>query len=81
MKVLLKKVPVFWIVLSLTALLYLINFSVNDIWTENESFYAESVREMAEKGNYLEINNSRFYQLAAVALPWLDLQPDLQKIV
>jgi hypothetical protein len=56
MKVLLKKVPVFWIVLSLTALLYLINFSVNDIWTENESFYAESVREMAEKGNYLEIN-------------------------
>ncbi len=56
MKVLLKKVPVFWIVLSLTALLYLINFSVNDIWTENESFYAESVREMAERGNYLEIN-------------------------
>jgi 4-amino-4-deoxy-L-arabinose transferase-like glycosyltransferase len=56
MKVLLKKVPVFWIVLSLTAILYLINFSVNDIWTENESFYAESVREMTETGNYLEIN-------------------------
>ena len=56
MKVLLKKVPVFWVVLCFTALLYLINFSVNDIWTENESFYAESVREMAEKGNYLEIN-------------------------
>jgi len=56
MKVLLKKIPVFWIVLSLTALLYLINFSVNDIWTENESFYAESVREMVEQGNYLEIN-------------------------
>ncbi|NTV16218.1 MAG: glycosyltransferase family 39 protein [Chlorobiaceae bacterium] len=56
MKVLLKKVPVFWIVLSLTALLYLINFSVNDIWTENESFYAESVREMTETGNFFEIN-------------------------
>jgi 4-amino-4-deoxy-L-arabinose transferase-like glycosyltransferase len=56
MKVLLKKVPLFWIVLTLTALLYLINFSVNDIWTENESFYAESVREMAETGNYLDIN-------------------------
>jgi len=56
MVVLLKKVPVFWVVISLTALLYLINFSVNDIWTENESFYAESVREMAEKGNYLDIN-------------------------
>ncbi len=56
MKVLLKKVPVLWIVLGFTAFLYLINFSVNDIWTENESFYAESVREMAEQGNYLEIN-------------------------
>ena len=56
MKVLLKKVPVLWIVLSLTALLYLINFSINDIWTENESFYAESVREMTETGNFLEIN-------------------------
>ncbi len=63
MKVFLKKVPIFWVVISLTAFLYLINFSVNDIWTENESFYAESVREMAERGNYLDINynyQSRF---------------------
>ncbi len=59
----LKKVPIFWLVLSLSAFLYILNFSVNGIWTENESFYAESVREMVEKGNYLDINynyQSRF---------------------
>ncbi len=37
------------------ALLYLFNFHVNDIWTPNESFYAEAVREMFESGNFLEI--------------------------
>ncbi|MEI8186525.1 MAG: glycosyltransferase family 39 protein [Chlorobiaceae bacterium] len=55
MKISLNKAPVFWIILGLTALLYIINFSVNNIWTENESFYAESVREMVEKGNILDI--------------------------
>ncbi|OEK05660.1 hypothetical protein BFP71_18395 [Roseivirga misakiensis] len=34
---------------------YLLNFHVNDIWTPNESFYAEAVREMFESGNFLEI--------------------------
>ncbi len=48
--------PIFWIVLSLTGLLYVVNFSINGIWTENESLYAECVREMAEKGNFLDIN-------------------------
>ena len=33
---------------------YLLNFHVNDIWTPNESFYAEAVREMFESGNFLE---------------------------
>ncbi len=33
---------------------YLFNFHVNDIWTPNESFYAEAVREMFESGNFLE---------------------------
>lgn len=37
------------------AALYLFNFHVNDIWTPNESFYAEAVREMFESGNFLEI--------------------------
>tara|TARA_R110000796_G_scaffold74374_1_gene167214 strand:+ start:176160 stop:177737 length:1578 start_codon:yes stop_codon:yes gene_type:complete len=31
------------------------NFHVNDIWTPNESFYAESVREMFESGNFIDI--------------------------
>ena len=52
----LKKVPLFWVVLSLSAFLYILNFSINGIWTENESLYAESVREMVEKGNFLDIN-------------------------
>ena len=56
MKVFLKQPPVFWIILSLTAILYITNFSINAIWTENESLYAESVREMVEKGNFLDIN-------------------------
>jgi 4-amino-4-deoxy-L-arabinose transferase-like glycosyltransferase len=36
------------------SLLYLFNFHVNDIWTPNESFYAEAVREMFESGNFSE---------------------------
>ncbi len=39
---------------GLTALLYFTNFGTNAIWTPNESFYAEAVREMFESGNYLE---------------------------
>lgn len=37
------------------SMLYFFNFYVNDIWTPNESFYAESVREMFESGNFLDI--------------------------
>ncbi|MEI8032603.1 MAG: glycosyltransferase family 39 protein [Chlorobiaceae bacterium] len=51
-----RKRAILWIMLALTALLYVINFQVNDIWTENESFYAESAREMSEQGNFLDIN-------------------------
>jgi len=54
---------VFIVLLILTGFLYVANFSINDIWTENESFYAEAVREMAEKNNYLDISfnyNPRF---------------------
>uniref|UniRef100_UPI00404835F2 ArnT family glycosyltransferase n=3 Tax=Roseivirga sp. TaxID=1964215 RepID=UPI00404835F2 len=41
--------------MALISMLYFYNFSVNDIWTPNESFYAESVREMFESGNFLDI--------------------------
>lgn len=41
---------------ALISILYLINFHVNDIFTPNESFYAEAVREMFESGNFLDIN-------------------------
>lgn len=37
------------------SLVYLFNFHVNDIWTPNESFYAEAVREMFEGNNFLDI--------------------------
>ncbi len=42
-------------IMTLISVLYFYNFSVNDIWTPNESFYAESVREMFESGNFLDI--------------------------
>ena len=45
---------VIFLMTSIT-MLYLVNFHVNDIWTPNESFYAESVREMFESGNFLDI--------------------------
>lgn len=41
--------------LFIIALLYFYNFHINDIWTPNESFYAESVREMFETGNFIDI--------------------------
>ncbi len=47
-----KQVTFLMIVVSA---LYLFNFHVNDIWTPNESFYAEAVREMFESGNFLEM--------------------------
>lgn len=39
----------------LITFIYFFQFGVNDIWTPNESFYAEAVREMFESGNFLEI--------------------------
>jgi len=50
-----KSSSFYLILLFLTAVLYSINFHVNDIWTENESFYAEAVREMFENGNFTNI--------------------------
>jgi len=43
---------VFWL-LSIAA--YFWNLGINNIWTPNEGFYADSVREMFESGNYLDI--------------------------
>jgi len=45
----------FLILLAFTALLYVVNFHINDIWTENESFYADAVRVMLQKGDFLNI--------------------------
>ena len=39
----------------LIAFVYFYNFHVNDIWTPNESFYADAVREMFESGNFIDI--------------------------
>ena len=44
------------LVFLLVSILYFYNFHVNDIWTPNESFYAESVREMFKSGNFFDIN-------------------------
>ncbi|OEK01788.1 hypothetical protein BFP97_09790 [Roseivirga sp. 4D4] len=43
-------------IFGVISILYFINFQVNDIFTPNESFYAEAVREMFESGNFLDIN-------------------------
>ncbi len=45
----------FWALFCCTALLYFYNIGINDLWTENESFYGEAVREMTERGNFLDI--------------------------
>ncbi len=50
-----KYSPVYPALLLFTAILYWINFDVNNIWTPNESFYAEAVREMFESGNFVDI--------------------------
>jgi 4-amino-4-deoxy-L-arabinose transferase-like glycosyltransferase len=39
----------------LGSLLFFIGLGQNDIWTTNEGFYAEAVREMFESGNFLDI--------------------------
>ncbi|MFY0592771.1 ArnT family glycosyltransferase [Roseivirga sp.] len=44
-----------YFLMAIITAVYLLNFHVNDIWTPNESFYAEAVREMFESGNFLEI--------------------------
>lgn len=44
-----------WVLMGFITLVYFFNFHVNDIWTPNESFYAEAVREMFESGNFAEI--------------------------
>ncbi len=41
--------------LFFTVFVYFWNIWLNDIWIPNESFYAESAREMLESGNFLEI--------------------------
>ncbi|MGC8774384.1 MAG: ArnT family glycosyltransferase [Chlorobaculum sp.] len=51
-----KNTPVFIAGLILIGFLYVVNFSINDIWTENESFYAEAVREMTVSKNYSDIS-------------------------
>lgn len=42
------------IIYLLVAVLYFSHIGTNAIWTPNESFYAEAVREMFESGNFLE---------------------------
>jgi 4-amino-4-deoxy-L-arabinose transferase-like glycosyltransferase len=39
----------------LTVFIYFWNIWINDIWIPNEAFYAESAREMLERGNFLDI--------------------------
>ncbi len=42
--------------LSLLAIIaFFCNLGLNNIWTPNESFYAEAIREMWESGNYIEV--------------------------
>lgn len=43
-----------YFLMTIVSIVYLFNFHVNDIWTPNESFYAEAVREMFESGNFVE---------------------------
>lgn len=43
------------VLMIIITLVYFFNFSVNDIWTPNESFYADAVRTMLQSGNFLDI--------------------------
>jgi len=42
------------LVLLLVGLLTAANLGLNDVWQPNEAFYAETAREMLERGNYLD---------------------------
>lgn len=44
-----------YFIFGLITILYFVNFNTNDIFTPNESFYAESVREMFESGDFIDI--------------------------
>ncbi|SNR67360.1 ArnT family glycosyltransferase [Desulfurobacterium atlanticum] len=50
-----KRRFIFFILILLSVFVFFKNLGVNDIWIPNESFYAESAREMMESGNYLDI--------------------------
>ena len=45
-----------YLLVGLTVLAYFLYLGLNNIWTPNESFYAEAVREMLATGDYLNIN-------------------------
>ena len=45
----------FWFFSIAALVTYFLNLGANDIWIQNESFYAEASREMLASGNYLEI--------------------------
>ena len=44
-----------FILLLLLFLLTFSNLGLNDIWQPNEAFYAETSREILEKGNWLDL--------------------------
>ena len=50
-----KKKLFYLFLLAVSVFIFFKNIGVNDIWIPNESFYAESAREMIESGNYLDI--------------------------
>ncbi len=45
-----------YLFLSATAILYFLNLGANAIWTANEGFYAEAVREMLESGDWINLS-------------------------
>jgi len=45
----------FGLFFGLSVFIYFWNIWINDIWIPNEAFYAESVREMIERKNFLDI--------------------------
>src|SRR5512144_953855 len=46
-------VPLFCLALAAVALPYFVNLGSSALWDSNETFYAETPREMMETGNYL----------------------------
>ena len=58
----LKKITLF-LTITLLVLVYFLNLGYNDIWNPNEGYYADAVREMFERNNFLEFyfnNELRF---------------------